>query len=896
MKKLILAVLIFIGCSVPLLAQTTVGYVNNATSENIYLSPHYIDPWGKLLCNTSVTIKNSDGSLFDEHNQFTYSYNFPTGAPMTFISNGGTNGEIFLQAPAIYDKIKHHYWAGSSGLSVYQGYKLQTSISIPNQEFQLSAMYTKVYPSTIQVSMDGIVFANQGIQFKDPFRFVSGGQPANWDTYSGTFTPGSGNYVAYGGLHYENFTSSQARPEESFYHVKTDPSKTIDGSASNFANWTTTNGQITSPTSLETKFTLDPSIATITANYKGKLRTGRPDLSDTKNQRRLVTNGDSWVMVYESMGDIWVTTSGDGGTNWTPEVRLNSAIGGATNPTVSNFLYYNNVLPCILVAWIESNMLHFQAIELIGGSFNFPVHWGWSYYGDAIQDNNNHKALNQIPAAHAGGGPMSWTLPSYARPVVQLSQNGSNIEILVAFEKYNSGISALKMVVTDPTTSLSSAYLYAPPVGGPEVVVSTNASDQYPVIIQYSQIYGYLGGTYIFYLAGGYASGRVVAGFDYIGRQTTLLQNPNSDYTYYSLQGASSPASGTYGLVAEALSYGGYQHVVNFYSHPTYYGATIPGPSVVATNMGQPSLMFDQYSGFSTGWGGAITMKSTSDNNFYQYNGSLSQINTGASVAGIFTKEQTSYPDRTSMLVKSSTSPATIVKYAGSGLAKSDGVVKSITRAVRIVKDAGGKEQKIALDISNANVEVIDSLEHGSDVCVIKVTNWDKSFIRQVDSLIAPLSVSVKRDGKAVRSFGASLWQTVAPANLPDVRDGDIITFSLPGKTKTAGFLLVSLNGSLLPKENNDAAALIPTEKNIGVYPNPFNPTTTFRISLPESKHVQLSVYNMLGQKVATVVDDFMQAGYNDVRFDGSSLASGIYIYRMQIEKEVRSGKMMLMK
>ncbi|MDD8018267.1 MAG: T9SS type A sorting domain-containing protein [Bacteroidota bacterium] len=98
-------------------------------------------------------------------------------------------------------------------------------------------------------------------------------------------------------------------------------------------------------------------------------------------------------------------------------------------------------------------------------------------------------------------------------------------------------------------------------------------------------------------------------------------------------------------------------------------------------------------------------------------------------------------------------------------------------------------------------------------------------------------------------------------------------------------------------KKGSKAVEQVPNKLDLMQnYPNPFNPSTTFRISLPESKHVQLSVYNMLGQKVATVVDDLMQAGYNDVRFDGSSLASGIYIYRLQIEKEVRSGKMMLMK
>ncbi|MDP1676800.1 MAG: T9SS type A sorting domain-containing protein [Bacteroidota bacterium] len=97
-------------------------------------------------------------------------------------------------------------------------------------------------------------------------------------------------------------------------------------------------------------------------------------------------------------------------------------------------------------------------------------------------------------------------------------------------------------------------------------------------------------------------------------------------------------------------------------------------------------------------------------------------------------------------------------------------------------------------------------------------------------------------------------------------------------------------------KGNNNAEALIPTEKNISVYPNPFNPTTTFRVSLPQAGFARLAVYNMLGQKVATVVDGEMPAGYNDVRFDGSTLSSGMYLYRLEMEKYVRSGKILLMK
>ena len=66
-------------------------------------------------------------------------------------------------------------------------------------------------------------------------------------------------------------------------------------------------------------------------------------------------------------------------------------------------------------------------------------------------------------------------------------------------------------------------------------------------------------------------------------------------------------------------------------------------------------------------------------------------------------------------------------------------------------------------------------------------------------------------------------------------------------------------------------------------FPNPFNPSTTNRYALPERSHVQLTVFNTLGQQVATLVEGGVDAGYHEVKFDASELASGVYLYRMQV-------------
>ena len=66
-------------------------------------------------------------------------------------------------------------------------------------------------------------------------------------------------------------------------------------------------------------------------------------------------------------------------------------------------------------------------------------------------------------------------------------------------------------------------------------------------------------------------------------------------------------------------------------------------------------------------------------------------------------------------------------------------------------------------------------------------------------------------------------------------------------------------------------------------YPNPFNPSTTIRYGLPQACDVALTVFNALGQQVATLVQGVRDAGDHEVVFDASGLASGVYLYRLQV-------------
>jgi len=79
-------------------------------------------------------------------------------------------------------------------------------------------------------------------------------------------------------------------------------------------------------------------------------------------------------------------------------------------------------------------------------------------------------------------------------------------------------------------------------------------------------------------------------------------------------------------------------------------------------------------------------------------------------------------------------------------------------------------------------------------------------------------------------------------------------------------------------------------------YPNPFNPTTTIKYDLPVDSRVSLKIYDVLGREVMNLVDGPMSAGFHHMTVDGSSLASGVYFYRIDAGLFTQVKKLLLLK
>ena len=94
------------------------------------------------------------------------------------------------------------------------------------------------------------------------------------------------------------------------------------------------------------------------------------------------------------------------------------------------------------------------------------------------------------------------------------------------------------------------------------------------------------------------------------------------------------------------------------------------------------------------------------------------------------------------------------------------------------------------------------------------------------------------------------------------------------------------LKGSLIPKE-------FVLYQN---YPNPFNPVTKIKYGIPKKARVELIIYNVLGEKVTTLVNQQQDAGYYLVEWNGNNISSGVYLYTIKSGDYFNVKKMILLK
>ena len=123
------------------------------------------------------------------------------------------------------------------------------------------------------------------------------------------------------------------------------------------------------------------------------------------------------------------------------------------------------------------------------------------------------------------------------------------------------------------------------------------------------------------------------------------------------------------------------------------------------------------------------------------------------------------------------------------------------------------------------------------------------------------------------------------------------LTLNRPQALNARSMHVLTLIGEHLGTATDEDRSGIPTSYALhGNYPNPFNPTTTIQIDLPETAIVTLAVYDVLGQEVLRLESGTVSAGRHRYTVDASRLPSGVYLYRLETPAFTQSRRMMLLK
>lgn len=170
----------------------------------------------------------------------------------------------------------------------------------------------------------------------------------------------------------------------------------------------------------------------------------------------------------------------------------------------------------------------------------------------------------------------------------------------------------------------------------------------------------------------------------------------------------------------------------------------------------------------------------------------------------------------------------------------------------------------------------------------------DISFVEN-DKLAAFTAADISTSPNAVHQYTMD-WEALSQgeegATLQIDADGD----SVFEKTIVSDNELIGEELTVAVEEQEKESNIPKAFALFQNYPNPFNPTTKIAFSLPKNSYVTLTVFNIPGQKVATLVDELRQAGNHQVIFNGANFPSGIYFYCLKTEGFSKTMKMLLIK
>ncbi len=217
----------------------------------------------------------------------------------------------------------------------------------------------------------------------------------------------------------------------------------------------------------------------------------------------------------------------------------------------------------------------------------------------------------------------------------------------------------------------------------------------------------------------------------------------------------------------------------------------------------------------------------------------------------------------------------------------------SVTPHETSLSDTLGAEMIFRIDVSNISdaeqtiyiVRTINNLPSAwtSSLC------FDVCFSSELDSIITTPAY-----GSSPLMVGETREVSVHVFPINNVGQGNIQIKI--GSTRDTVNFPVDITATVEPTSVN-ALSLKPDKfQLLQNYPNPFNPSTRITFDLPKKEFVSVNVYNSIGQKVKTLLNQSLDSGRHSVDFNGENLTAGVYFYRIKTDGFVSTKKMILLK
>jgi hypothetical protein len=188
-----------------------------------------------------------------------------------------------------------------------------------------------------------------------------------------------------------------------------------------------------------------------------------------------------------------------------------------------------------------------------------------------------------------------------------------------------------------------------------------------------------------------------------------------------------------------------------------------------------------------------------------------------------------------------------------------------------------------------------------SYVVPVELTSFTASLNKDNVELSWITSTETNNQGFEVQRSAGGEFETIAFVDGHGTTT-EIQAYSYSDKMLDAGsysyrLKQIDFDGTFTYSNEINVEVEIPLEYTLEQnYPNPFNPSTTIKYSIAEDGLVNIAIFNMLGEEVATLVNTQQKAGRYEVNFDASGLSSGVYVYRIEAANYTSSKKLMLMK